>query len=145
MLNETIMRIIHIIIPTLILLFTSLQNPSLALKPEREYKARPSDYGIVYREVTLTTSDSLHINAWFYPAQDTAGIANDLVGRYLPVPAELRHSPRPYIIEENIRHPTIIVSLADAGNMQYLLFYAYHLCTLGFNVLTFDWRGFGGS
>lgn len=139
------MKINHTVIVAFTLMAFWSTNSVLALKPEREYKAKPSDYGIIYREVIFTTSDSLRIKAWFYPSQDTAGIANDLIGRYIPVPAELKRSARPYSLRDTVKRATIVVCLADAGNMQYLIFYAYHLCTQGFNVLTFDWRGFGES
>ena len=65
------------------LLLLTLASPALAMKPLREYAATPSDYGILYRDVTFTTGDSLRLHGWFYPAQDTAGIANDLVGGFL--------------------------------------------------------------
>lgn len=139
------MKITSIFIFTFSILFIISLHPLLALKPDRIYQTRPADYGILYREMVFTTSDSLNIKAWFYPAQDTTGIANELIGRYLPVPAELKCTARPYSVPDNLRHPTIIVCPADAGNMQFLIFYAYHLCTRGFNVLTFDWRGFGES
>ena len=122
-----------------------LTNTLLALKPEREYKAKPSDYGIIYQEVVFQTRDSLQIKGWFYPAQDTSGIANDLIGRYFPVPSEMKRSLRRYSTIATVKRPTIVVCMADAGNMSDLIFYACHLCTRGFNVLTFDWRGFGES
>ncbi len=139
------MKTITIFIFTFTALFIIFNHSALALKPDRIYLARPADYGMMYREMVFTTSDSLNIKAWFYPAQDTAGIANELIGRYLPVPTELKRSARPYAVPDNRPRPTIIVCPADAGNMQFLIFYAYHLCTRGFNVLTFDWRGFGES
>jgi hypothetical protein len=50
------------------------------------------------------------------------------------VPKELKRSARTYSLQDTIKHPIIIVCLADAGNMQYLIFYSYHLCIRGFNV-----------
>lgn len=139
------MKITRILIFAFIFLSLIFHHTTLALKPQRDYLARPSDYGIMYREVVFTTSDGLSIKAWFYPAQDTTGIANELIGRLLPVPPELKRATRPYSVPDNLRHPTVVICLADAGNMQFLIFYAYHLFTRGFNVLTFDWRGFGES
>lgn len=120
-------------------------TPALALKPMRSYPALPSDYGIVYEELTLTTRDSLHIKAWFFPVQDTAGIANDIVGRLIPVPPELKRAARAYTPSRSRPAPAVVICNGDAGNMTYLIFYAYHFFTRGFNVLTFDWRGFGES
>jgi alpha-beta hydrolase superfamily lysophospholipase len=120
--------------------------PAGALKPSRIYRARPGDYGIIVQEVTFLTADSLRLAGWFYPAQDTAGISNDMVGRVAPVPEHLRPAPRPYRArDEAPSDPTIVICDGDAGNMADLILYAYNFFTRGFNVFTFDWRGFGGS
>ena len=116
-----------------------------AMKPEGGYPATPADYGIIARELTITTRDSVALRAWFYPAQDTADVANDLVGAAIPVPAERRRPPRPYRAPAGGPRPTIVICDGDAGNMTYAIFHAYQLATRGFNVLTFDWRGFGES
>ncbi len=116
-----------------------------ALKPEREYKAIPSDYGIIFREVEFQTSDGLKLKGWFIPAQDTTGIANSIIGRILPVPQELKPAPREYRVLDNSKRATIIICDGDAGNMTQFIFYAYHFFTKGYNVFLFDWRGFGMS
>ncbi|HEY7728903.1 MAG TPA: alpha/beta hydrolase [Candidatus Eisenbacteria bacterium] len=126
-------------------LLLCLPTPASALRPERGYRATPADYGILYREVAIVTRDSLLLRGWLFPAQDTTGIANELVGTRLPVPPELRPGPRPYPAPGGARRPTIVICDGDAGNMTYVIFYAYHLFIHGFNVLTFDWRGFGES
>jgi pimeloyl-ACP methyl ester carboxylesterase len=130
------------IVISLLCLTTSL---SYCLKPEREYRAIPADYGIIYEEVAFKTADGLYLKGWFFPAQDTTGIANNFIGRLLPVPDEQKCIPRDYIVKYNEGGPTIIICDGDAGNMTYFIFYAYHLFTKGYNVFTFDWRGFGGS
>jgi len=116
-----------------------------ALKPERQYRAIPSDYGIIYREIVFQTADSLKLKGWFFPAQDTSGIANSIIGRMVPVPQELKPKARLYTTLGDSRRPTIIICDGDAGNMTQLIFYGYHLFTRGYNVLLFDWRGFGES
>jgi uncharacterized protein len=125
-----------------LLLLTSLSL--YALKPERQYRAIPSDYGIIYRQVVFQTADGLNLKGWFIPAQDTSGIANSIIGRMVPVPQELKREARPYTTDGS-RRPTIIICDGDAGNMTQLIFYGYHLFTRGYNVLLFDWRGFGES
>ncbi|MEO0136989.1 MAG: alpha/beta fold hydrolase [candidate division WOR-3 bacterium] len=117
---------------------------SFALRPEREYKAIPSDYGIIYREVEFLTTDSLKLKGWFIPAQDTVGILNSVIGRLVPVPDELKPDVREYKTDTT-RKPTIIICGGDAGNMTQFIFYAYHFFTKGYNVFLFDWRGFGKS
>ena len=121
-----------------------LVHSAVALKPTFEYDAIPSDYGIIYREVSIPTADSLNLNGWFFPAQDTTGILNFIVG-HIPVPEEYKPAPREYIFDTENPAPTIIVANGDGGNMMYLILYAYNFCTRGYNVLLFDWRGFGHS
>jgi len=128
-----------------LLLVAGLAAAAEALKPEVGYRVVPADYGILCEEVTLTTADSLALRGWFFPAQDTAGIANEMVGRVIPVPPERRPAPRPYRPADAPPGPAVILCDGDAGNMAYAILYAYELFTRGFHVLTFDWRGFGES
>ena len=129
---------------SLVLSFTFVAEV-LALKPVRDYPATPRDYGIIYQEVAFQSPDNLRLLGWFYPAQDTAGIANDIVGRMIPVPEDLRRAPRAYAAQDRAPRPTIIICDGDGGNMSDLIFYAYQFFPRGFNVFTFDWRGFGQS
>lgn len=110
-----------------LLLFIFL--PLYALKPEREYKAIPSDYGIICQEVEFLTSDSLNLRGWFIPAQETTGIANSIIGRMVPVPPELKPAPRQYQTLDVSRRSTIIICGGDTGNMTQFIFYAYHFFT----------------
>lgn len=115
-----------------------------ALKPEPGHPATPADYGMIYQEITFEAEDGVSLAGWFYPAQDTTGIATGMVGS-IPIPDHLKAAPRPYATLDEERRPTIVICCGDAGNMSYLIFYAFELVTHGFNVLTFDWRGFGDS
>lgn len=135
----------NILYKTAILMILFIPSPSFGLKPAREYEAIPSDYGIICKEVSIKTTDDLILEGWFYPAQDTIGISNDIIGRLIPVPQEMKKPLRKYLVKFKEQRPTIIICDGDAGNMTFLLFYAYHFFTDGYNVLTFDWRGFGGS
>ncbi len=119
-------------------------NSAFSLSPAREYQALPSDYGIIYRDMDIMTEDSLIIKGWFYPAQDTSGIQNQNVGRF-PVPEPYKSKPREYKTIDESPRPTVVICDGDSGNMTYLIIYAYNLTIRGFNVLTFDWRGFGHS
>jgi alpha-beta hydrolase superfamily lysophospholipase len=128
-----------------VVLSLTLIGEASALKPARGYAATPGEYGIIYQEVAFQSPDSLRLVGWFYPAQDTMGIANDLVGRVIPVPENLWRAPRPYPAKSRAGLPTIVICDGDGGNMSDLIFYAYNFFTRGFNVFTFDWRGFGQS
>ncbi len=122
----------------------AIHTAGLALTPERHYKVRPYEYGIIYEDVTFTTRDSVAIKGWFFPAQDTANINNTYVGHF-PLPESIKRKPQSYRRPDTLRHTTIVIPVGDAGNMSYTIFHAYNLFKRGFNVLLFDWRGFGES
>jgi len=128
-----------------LLLLPGMTASVFGLRPEVGYRAVPSDYGIVFEDITFETSDGLLLRGWFFPAQDTTGIASELVGRVIPVPDDLKPPSEQYIPGEYGPAPTIVICPGDAGNMTYSILYAYEFFTRGFNVFTFDWRGFGES
>src|SRR4030043_462948 len=134
--------------PTKLVVFLFLtilfSKPLYSMKPLRNYPCMPSDFGILYREVSFKTDDGLTLKGWLYPDQDTAGIANNLVGRMMVVSDSLKPKAREYRHSAG-KYPTIIICDGDAGNMAFSIFYAYHYFTKGYNVFTFDWRGFGES
>ncbi len=134
-----------IIKPLILLLVLVFTQVSYGLRPVRGYPVVPSDYGIIYDPVTFETSDGFSLQGWFVPAQDTAGISNHLVGRLIPVPDSLKPPLRPYILDDVRAGATIVICPGDAGNMSFSILYAYNFFIRGFNVFTFDWRGFGKS
>ena len=129
----------------LLLIITILfSKPLYSMNPLLQYPCTPSNFGIIYKEVTFQTEDGLTLKGWFYPAQDTAGISNDLMGRLIVVPDSMKQKKKEYDYSGMVL-PTIIICDGDAGNMAFSMFYAYHYFTKGYNVFTFDWRGFGES
>ena len=87
---------------------------SYALNPSKTYSAKPSDFGLDYEEVSITTSDNLVLKGWLYKApQATAKM--------------------------------IILSDDGDGNMADLIELASNFVSLGFQVLTYDYRGYGES
>ena len=108
------------------------------LKPEKEYKLRPENYALIYKELNVKTKDGLKIKTWFFPAQDS--ISNDEWDKALKSPIR-----KDYKLKYNCPKPTIIICNGDSQNMYILIQYAKELVTYGYNVVTFDWRGFGES
>ncbi len=88
-----------------------------AIKPVATYWARPDTLGLKYQNLTLTTSDQVHLAAWLI--------------------APLASAPD--------QHTTIVVAGADAGNMASNIYPAAALAAAGYQVLLFDYRGFGHS
>ncbi len=109
-----------------------------ALKPDRNYPYRPEFFGLIYKEFKVKTEDNLKLNVWFFPAQDT--LPKVWVSKNWKNPKK-----REYVVIDNLKRPTIIIIPGDAGNMAPSAQFAYYMCNHGYNVVTFDWRGFGGS
>jgi len=131
--NQTIKKIIFCILS----IFVSLQ--SFAIKPDRIYRFYPEKLCLIYKDLDVTTVDGIKIKTWFFPAQ--------------PTPSEKEMSDmwenpakKPYKTNGNKPRPTIIIANGDAGNMSYQqLYHAQFFTSKGYNVVTFDWRGFGES
>ena len=105
-----------------------------AIIPDRNYIRLPQDAGLIYKKLDVTTEDGLRIETWFYPAQD------------FPEENSGQQDMLPYRTIDEEKRPTLVICNGDAGNMSYQqidLAMIYAAC--GFNVVTFDWRGFGAS
>ena len=109
-----------------------LMQSVYALKPSRKYDFKPESYGMIYKEFKATTSDNFKINVWFFSAQDS------ILFNYVKHPKKLENKTI-----DNKKRPTIIVCPQDAGNMALMYQFAMIMCPKGYNVVTFDWRGFG--
>ncbi|MCX6231825.1 MAG: alpha/beta hydrolase [Bacteroidetes bacterium] len=96
---------------TLLLLTTTAL---FALKPEKEYKVLPDEFGITYEKLTIPTKDNMHIAAWFFKAATES-------------------------------KKIVIISHSGDGNMSNMIEMASQFITLGYNVITYDYRGYGES
>src|SRR5260221_464854 len=50
----------------ILLLLISASSTLFALNPSREYKTKPSKYGMNYKEEKITTKDGATLNSWFF-------------------------------------------------------------------------------
>ena len=120
----------------LIALFSGIGNCH-AIIPDTVYIRKPESMGLIYKNLEVITNDVYKIETWFFPAQSplSEGELRDLNG-----------NRRTYETQNETKRPTIIVCNGDAGNMAYFqLYLAKSWTSRGFNVVTFDWRGFGKS
>ncbi len=100
----------------LITLFISgLIRPLWGIKPQRDFVASPFEYGYKYSEFDVPVNDSEFVNIWYIPSNSSSEIPNFL-----------------------------ILAGGDAGNKSYWIQYINFLHPL-FNILLFDYRGFGKS
>ena len=120
----------------LIALFSGIGNCH-AIIPDTVYIRKQESMGLIYKNLEVITNDGYKIETWFFPAQSplSEGELRDLNG-----------NRRTYETQDETKRPTIIVCNGDAGNMSYFqLYLAKSWTSRGFNVVTFDWRGFGKS
>lgn len=107
---------------------------SHAIIPDRKYVRLPQNAGLIYKELDVVTKDGYKIETWFYPAQT------------MPEKDAGQDEMLPYNTLDNSKRPTLIICNGDAGNMSYQqIFLASLYTSMGLNVVTFDWRGFGES
>ncbi|MDR0700540.1 MAG: alpha/beta fold hydrolase [Tannerella sp.] len=128
-----------------IFIFVVTQSIS-AVKPRLNYLVRPENYDLVYKEMDITTPDGYKIKTWFFPAQQL--IHPDTIydgGRVWPYFTWEKHLPRPYSIINEQPKPTIIICNGDSDNMGGWISFAPYFISHGYNVVNFDWRGFGES
>ncbi len=98
------------------LLFLLSVVNSWALKPDKNYIAKPEDFSLHYTSNTITTSDGFTLLSW-----------------------TLQANP------ENNKKTTLILAYGDSGNMSYWLNQAWVASNNGYTVVLFDYRGFGQS
>jgi len=99
----------------IILFICVLILESSAIKPSREYIKTPKDFKMDFEAVTFKTSDNFQLTGWFIPA------------------------------EQDTQNTTIIFSMIDGGNMSYIIEMTEYFVKRSFNVLLYDYRGFGKS
>lgn len=120
----------------LIALFSGIGNCH-AIIPDTVYIRKPESMGLIYKNLEVITNDGYKIETWFFPAQSP--LSEDEL-------RDLNGNRRTYETQDETKRPTIIVCNGDAGNMSYFqLYLAKSWTSRGFNVVTFDWRGFGKS
>lgn len=110
------------------------------LKPDSVYIVRPENYGLIYKELEVHTQDGYNIKTWFFPAQELITYNKDSLISYFENPRK-----RQYQLIDDRSKPTIIICNGDAANMSGSLVYVRGLVPNGYNIVTFDWRGFGES
>lgn len=133
------MRYYSLFIKISVLFLLSAISTSFSLKPDTsDYKIKPNYYALMYKEFKITTDDNLDLNLWLYPSQIKP--QNDSIEFYYKnknITKKFNYS--------SYDTPTIIICNGDGGNMSHLLGLAINYCTRGYNVITFDWRGYGKS
>ncbi len=87
--------------------------------PNRHCYGSPSDHALRFEDVSFTTRDGLRLSGWFFPACPTPG--------------------------ENAPRGTVLHLHGNAGNMSGHFQHVAWLPAEGWNVLCFDYRGYGES
>lgn len=83
--------------------------------PTHDVPATPQDWGLKYEDVNFKSKDGTKLHAWFMPAQGKAAKA------------------------------TVVFSHGNTGSIGHHLGFVMWFAEAGYNVLTYDYRGFGSS
>lgn len=108
-------RKIFLILSQVMVSILLLYSESYSIKPDREYAKTPKDFNLKFESVTFITADNYKLFGWFMPSK--------------------QDSPK----------ATIIFSMIDGGNMSYIIEMTEYFIHNNFNVLLYDYRGFGKS
>ncbi len=101
--------------------FVWFLQPKLLFYPSSQLVAAPSQWGLPYEDVWLTTADGVRLHGWFVPAQR---------------PAAQPGRPRPQ---------TLLFLHGNAGNISHRGASLQIFAELGLDVLMLDYRGYGLS
>jgi hypothetical protein len=110
-----------------IILWLRWNEPRMLYYPAREIDSTPDKLGLKYEDVTLTTSDGLHINGWFLSAPTSP--ATNLQSRITGLQPRI----------------TILFFHGNAGNMSHRFEKLQILHDLDVDTLIIDYRGYGRS
>jgi len=92
-----------------------LAATSFALNPSKQYATTPADFGMDYKDISIQTEDNLTLAGWFFNAKEASS------------------------------SKIIIISDDGDGNMADMIEIASNFLSLGYNVITYDYRGYGKS
>lgn len=93
-----------------------ISAPIWALKPDKNYIAKPEDLSLAYTAATITTRDHYALQSWVIAPN-----------------------------KKNDKKTALILAYGDSGNMSYWLNQAWVASNTGYTVILFDYRGFGQS
>ncbi len=102
------------------------RQSSYVYYPTQEIGLTPAYYDLDYEELRLDTEDGETIHAWFVYGRGAIGL-RDVTG------------------EEEKAKATILFCHGNGGNRGDRVYTLEILCRMGFDVLIFDYRGYGGS
>lgn len=92
-----------------------IASGSYALSPKKTYDITPDQFGMEYEEVSISTEDGLNLFGWYFKPSDPRSIK------------------------------CVIISHDGEGNMEDVIEIAGNFISLGYHVLTYDYRGYGKS
>lgn len=101
---------------SLIVLLVLISQICFGLKPDSKYLNTPDSLGLTYQTNKIVVNKKIELNSWLITADEE--VKNGI---------------------------TLILCYGDIGNMSYWLNQAGILSQVGYNVLLFDYRGFGKS
>lgn len=98
-----------------LILFLLVAATGFGLNPKETYEIKPEQFGMEYEVQKISTEDGLQLHAWYFKPTDPRSIK------------------------------CMIISHDGEGNMEDVIELAGNFISLGYHVLTYDYRGYGKS
>ncbi len=97
------------------ILFFLISVIAFGLNPKKNYEIKPDQFGMEYEVQKISTEDGLQLHAWYFAPSDPKSIK------------------------------CMIISHDGKGNMEDMIELAGNFLSLGYHVITYDYRGYGKS
>jgi fermentation-respiration switch protein FrsA (DUF1100 family) len=114
---------------------------TLFFHPDRQLYTTPGRFGLTAQDVWFETEDGTRLNGWWFPAQTPRAVAAPAAAS-APAPGTPPPAAQPY---PGPAKGTVIHVHGNAANISNHLPQVAWLPAAGYNVLTFDYRGYGLS
>lgn len=114
---------------------------TLFFHPDRQLYTTPGRYGLTAQDVWFETEGGTRLNGWWFPAQTPRAVAAPAAAS-APAPGTPPPAAQPY---PGPAKGTVIHVHGNAANISNHLPQVAWLPAAGYNVLTFDYRGYGLS
>jgi fermentation-respiration switch protein FrsA (DUF1100 family) len=118
---------------------------TLFFHPDRQLYTTPGRFGLTAQDVWFETEDGTRLNGWWFPAQTPRAVAAPAAASApasAPAPGTAPPAAQPY---PGPAKGTVIHVHGNAANISNHLPQVAWLPAAGYNVLTFDYRGYGLS
>jgi fermentation-respiration switch protein FrsA (DUF1100 family) len=113
--------------------------------PEPHWAVAPERFGLEAEDVYLSPEPGVQLHAWFFPQPQPPVVSVASLTAEPPVVSVASLTAEPPVVSAVEPLATLLFCHGNAGNISHRLENVAHLLRTGFQVLLFDYRGYGHS